>query len=50
MTRPAPGSVLAYGVALASLVVAVLLRWLLDPVLGDTLPLTTLFAAIGVAV
>jgi PAS domain S-box-containing protein len=43
-------SVLAYGVAIACLAAAVLLRWLLDPILGDTLPLVTLFGAAGVAV
>ncbi|MCW1923927.1 PAS domain S-box protein [Luteolibacter arcticus] len=36
--------------SLACLATAVLVRWLLDPVLGDTFPLTTLLAAIGVAV
>jgi two-component system CheB/CheR fusion protein len=28
----------------------VLLRWLLDPMMGDTLPLVTLFGAVGIAV
>ncbi len=46
MRRP----VAAYSVALAALVAAVLLRWLLDPVLGDFLPLVTLFAAVAAAV
>ncbi|HEY6528709.1 MAG TPA: PAS domain S-box protein [Cellvibrionaceae bacterium] len=43
-------SVLAYGVAIACLVAAVLLRWMMDPILGDTLPLVTLFGAAGAAV
>ena len=38
-----------YGVALAALVAAVLLRYLLDPWLGDTLPLVTLFGAVAAA-
>ena len=40
----------AYGASLAALAVAVLVRWLLDPVLGDTVEFITVFAAIGVAV
>ena len=39
-----------YGIALALLVAAVGLRWLLDPVLGDALPLVTLFGAVAAAV
>ncbi len=50
MNRSAPISALAYGVSLAVLVATVLLRWLLIPVLGNTFPLITLFAAVGVAV
>ncbi|WP_145088874.1 DUF4118 domain-containing protein [Anatilimnocola aggregata] len=50
MNRSAPASFLAYSISLASLAAAVLLRWLLDPVMADTLPLATLFGAIGVAV
>ena len=34
---------------MAALVAAVLLRWLLDPVMGDTLPLVTLFGAVAIA-
>src|SRR5262249_12540718 len=37
-------------VALAALVAAVLLRSLLDPWMGDTLPLVTLFGAVAAAV
>ena len=40
----------AYAIALVALVVAVLVRWLLDPVMGDRFPLVTLFAAVAVAV
>jgi PAS domain S-box-containing protein len=36
--------------ATAALAAAVLLRWLFDPVLGDTLPLVTLFGAVAIAV
>lgn len=42
--------IVAYSVSLATVVVAVLLRQLLDPLMGDTLPLVTLFGAIAVAV
>src|SRR5438132_14244137 len=45
-----PSAVAAYGVALAALAAAVLLRWLLDPVLGTYLPLVTLFGAVAAAV
>jgi PAS domain S-box-containing protein len=34
----------------AAVVLAVLLRWALDPLLGDTLPLVTLFGAVAAAV
>ena len=40
----------AYALAMAALVAAVALRWLLDPVMGDTLPLVTLFGAVAAAV
>ena len=50
MNRSAPLSPLPYVVSLAALVAAVLVRWLLDPVLGDGIPFITLFAAIGFAV
>jgi PAS domain S-box-containing protein len=39
----------AYGIAIAALAAAVLLRWLLDPVMGDSLPLVTLFGAVAAA-
>ena len=38
-----------YAIALAALVAAVLLRWLLDPLMGDALPLVTLFGAVAAA-
>ena len=40
----------AYAVATVAVVAAVLLRWLLDPVLGGSLPLVTLFGAVAGAV
>lgn len=39
-----------YLLGLVTLVVAVLLRWLLDPLMGDALPLITLFGAVAAAV
>jgi PAS domain S-box-containing protein len=41
---------LSYLFSLAVLVAAVLLRWLLDPLMGDTLPLVTLFGAVAASV
>src|SRR5215470_10761308 len=40
----------AYVVALGAVAVALLLRWLLDPLLGDLLPLSTVYGAVAVAV
>ncbi|MDP1602413.1 MAG: DUF4118 domain-containing protein, partial [Legionella sp.] len=39
-----------YGLALAALTAAILLRWLLDPLMGNTLALVTLFGAVASAV
>jgi PAS domain S-box-containing protein len=39
-----------YGTALVAVAAATALRWALDPVLGDTLPLVTQFAAVAAAV
>jgi PAS domain S-box-containing protein len=39
-----------WSVAIAALLAAVLLRWLLDPVMGDALPLVTVFGAVAAAV
>jgi len=39
-----------YLIALAALAAAVLLRWLLEPVMQGTLPLVTLFGAVAIAV
>jgi len=39
----------AYALGLVAVVLAVLLRWLLDPVMGDALPLVTLFGAVAAA-
>jgi len=43
-------SLKAYGLGITALATAVFLRWLLDPVMGDTLPLVTLFGAVAAAV
>jgi PAS domain S-box-containing protein len=40
----------SYALSIAALVAAVLLRWALDPLMGDTLPLVTLFGAVAAAV
>jgi PAS domain S-box-containing protein len=40
----------AYGLAVAALVAALVLRWLLNPFMGDTLPLVTMFGAVAIAV
>jgi len=53
MSRPADqprGPAVLYAVPLAALVAAVLLRYLLDPWMGDTLPLVTLFGAVAASV
>jgi PAS domain S-box-containing protein len=39
-----------YSLSFAALVAAVVLRWALDPVLGDTVPFVTLFGAVAAAV
>lgn len=39
-----------YTVGLLAVAVAVLLRWVLDPLMGDALPLVTLFGAVAAAV
>ncbi|MGE5835199.1 MAG: PAS domain S-box protein [Acidobacteriota bacterium] len=46
MRRPG----MTYVQAIAATVAAVLLRWLLDPVMGNALPLVTLFGAVAAAV
>src|ERR1700741_3799731 len=38
-----------YALGLAAVILAVLLRWLLDPLMGDSLPLVTLFGAVAAA-
>ncbi len=42
-------AVVTYGFAFAAVIAAVLLRWLLDPVMGDAMPLVTLFGAVAAA-
>ena len=44
------GRVTAYGWAIALLAAALALRWLLDPLMGGSLPLVTLFGAVAGAV
>jgi len=39
-----------YLIAIAALAAAVLFRWLLDPVIGDSLPMVTVFGAVAAAV
>jgi len=39
-----------YAFGFVAIVLAVLLRWLLDPLMGDALPLVTLFGAVAAAV
>src|ERR1044072_3070916 len=40
----------AYALGLGALALAVFLRWALDPLMGDSLPLVTLFGAVAAAV
>ena len=40
----------AYAIALFALAAVIALRWLLDPLLGDTMPLVTLYGAVAAAV
>src|SRR6201988_2329125 len=40
----------AYMLSIVAVILAVLLRWLLDPLMGDALPLVTLFGAVAAAV
>src|SRR5688572_20685978 len=44
------GAGTVYAAAGAALVAAVVLRWLLDPLMGNTLPLVTLFGAVAATV
>lgn len=50
MRRTLPTVVSAYIVAGVATALAVLLRWLLDPWMGDALPLVTAFGAVAIAV
>lgn len=43
-------SIKTYALGIIALGVAVLLRWLLDPLMGDAFPLVTLFGAVAAAV
>ncbi len=42
-------SIRAFALSIAGVAIAVLLRWFLDPVMGETLPLVTLFGAVAFA-
>ena len=44
------GWVKVYALGFVALVVAVVLRWLVDPLMGDALPLVTIFGAVAAAV
>jgi len=48
--RPTGSALATYALPIAALVAAVLLRYLLDPWLGDALPLVTVFGAVAAAV
>ncbi len=39
-----------YGLGIVAVALAVLLRWVLDPLMGDAFPLVTLFGAVAAAV
>jgi PAS domain S-box-containing protein len=43
-------SLRTYGLGLAALILAVMLRWALDPLMGKSLPLVTLFGAVAAGV
>ena len=43
-------SLRSYALGLLAVVIAVLLRWVLDPLMGDALPLVTLFGGVAAAV
>ena len=48
--RPGYAASFVYALSIGVAIVAVLLRYALDPVMGDTLPLVTLFGAVAAAV
>src|SRR5215472_16854691 len=50
MRRTTRTTLLRYGGAVVFTALAVLLRWLLDPWLGDSLPFPTLYGAVALAV
>src|SRR6516162_3131981 len=50
MGKRAGKRLLEYGVAVLAVAVAVFVRWLIDPWVGDYLPLATLFGAVAIAV
>jgi hypothetical protein len=46
-SRAAPSRLRAYGLAIVVTTIAVLIRWALNPILGDSVPWITLFPAIA---
>src|SRR5215470_13839106 len=40
----------AYALGFSALILAILLRWVLNPIMGDALPLVTLFGAVAAGV
>jgi PAS domain S-box-containing protein len=46
----APSPAAGYSLSFLALAAAIALRWALDPIMGDTLPLVTLFGAVAAAV
>ena len=50
LANASPSTFRRYGVAALCVTGAVLLRWLLDPVLGPSYPLATIFGFVGLAV
>jgi PAS domain S-box-containing protein len=47
---PPRSTLISYSIAFVALVIAIAVRFLLDPWMGDSLPLVTLFGAIAIAV
>src|SRR5690242_18340436 len=45
-----PGRVAGYGLSLMALAAVLALRWALDPLLGETMPIVTLYGAVAAAI
>jgi PAS domain S-box-containing protein len=50
LVEDSPSTFRRYGVAALCVIGAALLRWLLDPILGPSFPLATIFGFVGIAV